>query len=51
VQVVLFQDTTSRHHLLGLERFADHSGREAWDYSAWVRVYSAYLDERLGAFK
>jgi len=48
---VQFSDRTGRHHLLGLERFADHSGREAWDYSAWVRVYSSYLDERLVAFR
>lgn len=51
VQVVQFSDRTGRHHLLGLERFADHSGREAWDYSSWVRVYSSYLDERLAAFR
>lgn len=50
-QVINFSDRTGRHHLLGLERFADHTGREAWDYSAWVRVYSSYLDERLGAFR
>jgi hypothetical protein len=51
LQVVQFADRTGRHHLLGLDRFADHTGREAWDYSAWVRVYSTYLDERLGAFR
>ena len=51
MQVVQFSDRTGRHHLLGLERFADHSGKEAWDYSAWVRVYSSYLDERLIAFR
>jgi hypothetical protein len=51
LQVVNFSDRTGRHHLLGLERFADHTGREAWDYSAWVRVYSSYLDERVGAFR
>lgn len=50
-QVVNFSDRTGRHHLLNLERFADHTGREAWDYSAWVRVYSSYLDERIGAFR
>jgi hypothetical protein len=51
LQVVQFADRTGRHHMLGLDRFADHTGREAWDYSAWVRVYSTYLDERLGAFR
>lgn len=51
LQVVNFSDRTGRFHLLGLERFADHTGREAWDYSAWVRVYSSYLDERVGAFR
>jgi hypothetical protein len=51
MQVVNFSDRTGRHHLLGLDRFADHTGREAWDYSAWVRVYSSYLDERVCAFR
>lgn len=25
--------------------------QETWDYSAWVRVYSVYLDERLDVFR
>ena len=25
--------------------------QNTWDYSAWIRAYSVYLDERLGVFK
>jgi hypothetical protein len=46
-----FADRTGRHQLLSLERFADHSSKEAWDYAAWVRVYSAYLAERLDVYR
>ncbi len=37
--------------MLRLDGYADHTTKETWDYSAWVRVYSVYLDERLGVFK
>eukprot|EP00775_Hariotina_reticulata_P008689 gene8689-8870_t len=50
-QMLSFADRTGRHHLLSLERFADHSSKEAWDYAAWVRVYSAYLAERLDVYR
>lgn len=37
--------------MLCLDRYADHTSRETWDYSAWIRSYSAFLDERLEAFR
>lgn len=50
-QMLRFADRTGRHHMLCLDRYADHSSRETWDYSAWIRVYSVYLTERLDAFR
>jgi hypothetical protein len=46
-----FADRTGRHHMMALDRFADHSSKDAWDYSAWVRVYSMYLNERLDVYR
>ena len=37
--------------LLRLDNFSDNSGKETWDYSAWIRAYSIYLDTRLEVFK
>ncbi|GBF95458.1 hypothetical protein Rsub_08420 [Raphidocelis subcapitata] len=50
-QLLRYCDRTGRPRLLCLDRYADHSSREAWDYSAWVRAYGVYLDERLDAFR
>eukprot|EP00879_Flechtneria_rotunda_P002687 GHRR01002893.1.p1 GENE.GHRR01002893.1~~GHRR01002893.1.p1 ORF type:complete len:728 (+),score=275.11 GHRR01002893.1:55-2184(+) len=50
-QLLRFAERTGRHHLLALDRFADHTGKDAWDYSAWIRVYSAYLDERVDVYR
>jgi hypothetical protein len=50
-QVLRFADRTGRHRLLCLDRYADHSSRETWDYSAWIRAYGVFLDERLDAFR
>ncbi|WIA23438.1 hypothetical protein OEZ85_000192 [Tetradesmus obliquus] len=50
-QMLRFADRTGRHHMLALDRFADHSSKDAWDYSAWVRVYSMYLNERLDVYR
>jgi hypothetical protein len=51
VQMLHFADRTGRHHMMALDRFADHSSKDAWDYSAWVRVYSMYLNERLDVYR
>ncbi|XP_065850727.1 putative clathrin assembly protein At5g35200 [Euphorbia lathyris] len=36
--------------MLNLSHFRDDSSPHAWDYSAWVRTYSLYLEERLECF-
>ncbi|KAL5699159.1 hypothetical protein ACHQM5_030099 [Ranunculus cassubicifolius] len=41
----------SRGHMLNLSHFKDDSSPIAWDYSAWVRVYALYLEERLECFR
>ncbi|XP_024375491.1 putative clathrin assembly protein At1g14910 isoform X2 [Physcomitrium patens] len=37
----------NRGHVLNLSNFKDDSNPSAWDYSAWVRTYALYLEERL----
>eukprot|EP00897_Mesotaenium_endlicherianum_P007916 jgi/Mesen1/7152/ME000037S06510 len=37
----------SRGHMLNLANFKDESGPSAWDYSAWIRTYAQYMEERL----
>ncbi|KAK3038066.1 hypothetical protein RJ639_032045, partial [Escallonia herrerae] len=41
----------SRNHMLNLAHFKDDSGPNAWDYSAWVRTYALFLEERLECFR
>lgn len=41
----------SRSHLLNMAHFKDDSSPNAWDYSAWVRSYALYLEERLECFR
>ncbi|KAK3131741.1 hypothetical protein QOZ80_6AG0510740 [Eleusine coracana subsp. coracana] len=41
----------SRSHMLNMSYFKDVSSAEAWDYSAWVRIYALYLEERLECFR
>ncbi|KAL4303623.1 hypothetical protein GQ457_10G029980 [Hibiscus cannabinus] len=53
----------SRRHMLNLSHFKDDSNlnkslcfilticRTAWDYSAWVRSYASFLEERLECFR
>ncbi|KAG8367444.1 hypothetical protein BUALT_Bualt16G0072800 [Buddleja alternifolia] len=41
----------SRNHMLNLAHFKDDSSPNAWDYSAWVRTYALYLEERLECFR
>eukprot|EP00250_Pteridium_aquilinum_P002371 c12568_g1_i1 orf=533-2239(-) len=36
-----------RAQFLNLSNFKDDSSPNAWDYSAWVRTYALYLEERL----
>lgn len=37
-------------HLLNMSGFRDQSSSSAWDYTAFVKTYSMYLDERLRSF-
>ncbi|KAM0942787.1 putative ANTH domain, ENTH domain, ANTH domain superfamily protein [Dioscorea sansibarensis] len=46
----LINYTRSRGHMLNLSHFKDDSSLNAWDYSAWVRTYALYLEERLECF-
>ncbi|XP_073148799.1 putative clathrin assembly protein At5g35200 [Henckelia pumila] len=41
----------SRGHILNIAHFKDDSSPNAWDYSAWVRCYALYLEERLECFR
>ncbi|PKA47860.1 Putative clathrin assembly protein [Apostasia shenzhenica] len=41
----------NRSHMLNLSHFKDDSSATAWDYSAWVRTYALYLEERLECFR
>lgn len=41
----------SRGHVLNLAHFKDDSSPNAWDYSAWVRSYALFLEERLECFR
>ncbi|GFS35685.1 ENTH/ANTH/VHS superfamily protein [Actinidia rufa] len=41
----------SRNHMLNLAHFKDDSSPKAWDYSAWVRTYALFLEERLECFR
>ncbi|KAK1293761.1 putative clathrin assembly protein [Acorus calamus] len=43
----LINYSRSRGHMLNLSHFKDDSSPNAWDYSAWVRLYALYLEERL----
>lgn len=41
----------SRNHMLNLAHFKDDSSPNAWDFSAWVRTYALFLEERLECFR
>ncbi|KAG9456185.1 hypothetical protein H6P81_000693 [Aristolochia fimbriata] len=43
----LINYTRSRSHMLNLSHFKDDSSPNAWDYSAWVRTYALFLEEKL----
>lgn len=47
----LINYSRSRAHMLNLSHFKDDSSPNAWDYSAWVRTYALYLEERLECFR
>ncbi|XP_074274016.1 putative clathrin assembly protein At5g35200 isoform X2 [Silene latifolia] len=41
----------TRTHMLNMSHFRDDSSATAWDYSAWVRAYALFLEERLECFR
>ncbi|XP_057538523.1 putative clathrin assembly protein At5g35200 [Amaranthus tricolor] len=41
----------SRSHMLNMSHFKDDSSASAWDYSAWVRAYALFLEEKLECFR
>ncbi|KAG1660050.1 hypothetical protein FOA52_010035 [Chlamydomonas sp. UWO 241] len=50
-EILKFGERTSARRMLRLDGFADHTTKDTWDYSAWIRLYSVYLDERLETFR
>ena len=50
-ELIRYSERTGAHRLLRLDSFADHTTKETWDLSAWIRVYSTYLDERLSVLR
>ncbi|CAL0307106.1 unnamed protein product [Lupinus luteus] len=47
----LINYSRSRSHMLNMSYFKDDSSPNAWDYSAWVRTYALFLEERLECFR
>ena len=50
-EMLKYGERTSNRRMLRLEGFADHTTKDTWDLSAWIRVYSVYLDERIEVFR
>ncbi len=46
-QILKYSERTGTRRMMRLDGFADHTTKDTWDFSAWVRAYSVYLDERL----
>ncbi|GLI62442.1 hypothetical protein VaNZ11_005063, partial [Volvox africanus] len=47
VELLRHGDGTGSAPFLSLESFADQTTKDTLDYSLWIRVYSAYLSDRL----
>ncbi|XP_043721308.1 putative clathrin assembly protein At5g35200 isoform X2 [Telopea speciosissima] len=41
----------SKNHMLNLAHFKDDSSPNAWDYSAFVRTYALFLEEKLECYR
>ncbi|KAK9715157.1 hypothetical protein RND81_06G146500 [Saponaria officinalis] len=41
----------NRTHMFNMSHFRDDSSASAWDYSAWVRAYALFLEEKLECFR
>ncbi|KAF8389986.1 hypothetical protein HHK36_024506 [Tetracentron sinense] len=46
-----FLNFSERERILQLSNFKDDSSPIAWDFSAWVRTYALFLEERLQCFR
>ncbi|KAL9667050.1 hypothetical protein QQ045_001396 [Rhodiola kirilowii] len=42
---------TSQSHMLNMAHFKDDSSPNAWEYSAWVRAYALFLEERMECYR
>ncbi|XP_047327157.1 putative clathrin assembly protein At5g35200 [Impatiens glandulifera] len=40
----------NRGHIFNMAQFKDETSPETWDYSAWVRSYAQFLEEKLECF-
>ncbi|KAK2646454.1 hypothetical protein Ddye_021649, partial [Dipteronia dyeriana] len=47
----LINYSQGRALMLNLSHFRDDSSPVAWDYSAWVRTYALYLEERVECYR
>jgi len=50
-EMLRYKEKRKLTELLRLNNFSDKSRKETWDYSAFVRVYSSYLEERVHVFE
>eukprot|EP00210_Caulerpa_lentillifera_P000438 g424.t1 len=50
-EMVKYKEKRKLTTLLSLGNFTDQTSKEKWDYSAFVRVYSQYLEEKLLVFE
>lgn len=50
-EIARYKEKRKVTELLRLNNFSDKSQKESWDYSAFVRVYSNYLEERIHVFE
>ncbi|CAD7703187.1 unnamed protein product, partial [Ostreobium quekettii] len=51
MEMCKYKDKRKLNTFLRLDNFSDNSKKETWDYSAWVRAYSIYLDTRLEIYR
>eukprot|EP00210_Caulerpa_lentillifera_P003929 g3750.t1 len=50
-EMVRYKEKRKLVSLLSLENFTDRTQKENWDYSAFIRVYSLYLEEKVVVFE
>lgn len=50
-EMLNFSKDCGRRHFLRIDNYRDNMHNNTWDVSAWIRVYSTYLDERLDVYR